>query len=124
MPADHDAHWFAERGVGDFLLGVGDLGVEALRVADREFEVATPGQADQLVGFVEGQGNGLFQKNVLAGAQAVARNRIMRALRRGGDVDRLDAWVGDDVAIVEGGAGRLGEARYFRQTVGSDFTNV
>src|SRR5262245_55171791 len=61
---------------------------------------------------------------MLAGAQAVARDRIVRALRRSGDVDRLDARVGDNVTIVEGGAGSLGKARDLSQSVGADFTYV
>jgi hypothetical protein len=34
MAADQHRHDLAERAVGDLLLGVGDLGVEALRIAD------------------------------------------------------------------------------------------
>ena len=85
MPADQHRHDLAERAVDDLLLGVGDLGVEALRIADGEFQVVALGEHDQLVGLPQFQRDRLFQHHVLAGLQAVARDRIVVGLRRGRD---------------------------------------
>ena len=101
MPADQHGHDLAERAVDDLLLGVGDLGVESLRIADGEFQVVAPGEHDQLVGLPQLQRDRLLQHHVLAGLEAVARDRIVVDLRRGRDEHHRDVVVLDDVLVVE-----------------------
>ena len=67
MPAHHHGHDLAERAVNDLFLGVGDLGVEALRIADGEFQIVALGERDQLVGLIEFERDRLFQHHILAG---------------------------------------------------------
>ena len=100
MPADQHRHHLAERAVDDLLLGVGDLGVEALRIADGEFQVVALGEHDQLVGFPQLERDRLLQHHVLAGAQAVARDRVVVRFRRGRDEHHRDVVVVDDVLVV------------------------
>jgi hypothetical protein len=101
--------------VGDALLNVGLLRVEALGIADGELEVLAPRDVEQFVGLAQLHGDGLFQEHVLAGQQAVARHGVMGGLRRRGNVDRVDllhveklAPLGRGLARV-GGGGHLGE---------------
>lgn len=124
MPADHDGNHIAQRAVSDLLLGVGEFRIEALRVADGELEAPAPGQRDQLVGLPELQRYRLLQEHVLAGAQAIARDRIMILLRRGADIDDGDIRVLDDVLIIEGCCGGPRQRLDLRQAVGPDLTDV
>ena len=59
-----------------------------------------PGDLDQLVGLEQFERDRLFQQHVLAGLEAIARDRIVVGFRRGRDVDHLDPVVLDDVVIV------------------------
>ncbi len=124
MPAHQNRHHLAERAVDDLLLGVGDLLVEALRIADGEFQVVALGDRDQLVGFPKLQRDRLLQHHVLAGAQAVARDRIVVRFRRGRDEHHRDVVVVDDVLIVERrGRGPIARLQ-FRQPVRLDVAEV
>jgi len=49
VAADQHRDDIAQRAVGDLLLGEGDLRVEALRVADGEFQVVALGEVDEFV---------------------------------------------------------------------------
>ena len=124
MPAHHHRDHLAERAVGDLLLGVGELGVEALRIADGELEPAALGERDQLVRLPQLHRDRLFQQHVLAGLEAVARDREMGLLRRGADIDHGDVRVLDDVLVVERRGRRLGERLHLGQAVGADFADV
>ena len=124
MPAHHDRDELAQRAVGDLLLGVGDLGIEALRIADGEFEVAALGERDQFVGLPQLHGDRFFKEHVLAGLEAVARNRKMGVLRRGADIDDADRVIVDDILIVERGACRIGQRLDLGEPVGPDFADV
>ena len=124
VAADHDADRLAQRAVGDLLLRVGELGAEALRIADGELEVAAPGQFDQFVGLVQGERDRLLQQHMLARAQAVAGDGEVRVLGRGGDVNDVDCGVLDDVAVVWRGGGGVGELVDLRQAIGPDFAHV
>jgi hypothetical protein len=124
MPAHHHRHRLAQRAVGDLLPGIGDLRIEALRVADGEFEIAAPGDLDQLVGLEQFERDRLFQEHMLAGLEAIARDRIVVGFRRGRDVDHADPVVVDDVAIVRCRRRRVGQRLDLGQTVGPDFTDV
>ena len=88
------------------------------------FSRAAFGECDQLVGFPQLERDRFFQQDVLAGAQAVARDRIMVLLRRGADIDDGDIRVLDDVLIVERRGRGLGQRLDFRQAVGPDFADV
>jgi len=59
-----------------------------------------PGDLDQFVGLEQFERDRLFQEHVLAGPEAIARDRIVVGFRRRRDVDDLDAVVVEDVAIV------------------------
>ena len=85
---------------------------------------AAPGQRDQLVRLPELQRDRLFQKHVLAGAEAVARDRVMILLRRGADIHYGNIRILEDVLIIEGGRGRPGERLDLGQAVGPDLTNM
>src|SRR5207302_11109769 len=62
--------------------------------------------------------------DVLAGAEAVARDRVMVLLRRGADVDDGNIRVIEDVLVVEGGRGGPGERLDLSQAVGPYLTNM
>jgi hypothetical protein len=51
MPAHHRGHRPPKRAVGDLLLGVRVLGVEALRIADGKLQPVALCDCDQFVGF-------------------------------------------------------------------------
>ena len=124
MPAHQHRHDLAERAVLDLLLGVGDLGVEALRIADGEFQVVALGERDQLVGLPQLQRDRLLQHHVLAGLQAVARDRVVVRLRRGRDEHHRDVVVLDDVLIVERRGRGLVARLQLRQPVRLDVADV
>ena len=112
MPAYERAHGPADDSIANRFSNVGKLGIEPLRVADSELELAFARQGDELVGFGERQRNRLLQKYVLAGKEALPRHRIMRRLRRSRDVDRFDVGDGQQLTIIDhGGASvcRLGD---------------
>jgi hypothetical protein len=88
VPAHQRAHRFSDGAVADALAYVGVLRVEALRVADRELQVFR--QLDQFIGLGKLERDRLLEEDVLACGQEIARDRIVRALRRRGDVDRVD----------------------------------
>ena len=76
MPADHDRHHLAKRAVGDLLLDVGELGVEALRIADGEFE--PPRRASVISSSASHSSMAMgFSRHVLAGSETVARDRVV-----------------------------------------------
>ncbi len=120
----HHADDFSQRAVGDLLLGVGELGIESLRIADRKFEAAAPGKRDQLVRLPQLHRDRLLQQHVLAGFEAIARDRVMVLLRRGADVDHGNIGVLHDVTVIERGGCRLGQRLDLGQTVGADFADV
>src|SRR5215467_1424028 len=61
---------------------------------------------------------------MLAGSEAVARDREMRLLGRGADIDHRDRRVLDDVLIIERGGRRLGERFDLGQTIGADLADM
>ena len=124
VPAHHYRHRLAQRAVGDLLLGVGDSGVEALRVADREFEIAAPGNLDQFVGLEQFECDRLFEEHMLAGLEAITRDRIMVGFGCGRNIDDLDLLVPDDVAIVGSCRCGIGQCLYLGQPVRSYLTEV
>ncbi len=124
MPAHHHRDHVAKRAVGDFLLGEGEFGVEALRIADGEFHLVALGDFDQLVGFPQFERDRLFQEHVLAGFQAILGDRIVVGFRRGRDVDHRDVRVLDDVVVVERRGRRARQRFHLGQTVGADFADV
>src|SRR6185437_16619461 len=91
MAADQHRDDLAERTVSDLLLGERDLWIEALRIADGEFQIVAARQLDQLVGFPQFERDRLFQHDVLAGLEAIARDRIMIGFRGSRDIDNADA---------------------------------
>ena len=124
VAADHHRHHLAERAVGDLLLGEGELGVEALRIADRELEAAAPRQRDQLVRLPQLDRDRLFEQHMLAGFQAVAGDRIVVLLRRGADIDHRDVRVAHDVLVVERRGRGPGERLDLGQAVRADLADV
>ena len=113
-----------KRPVGDLLPRVGDLGIEALRIADGELHPGALGERNELIGLEQLHRDRLFQQHVLAGAQAVPGYREMGVLRRGADVDDADALVRDDVAVVERRGRRIGERLDLGEPIGADFADV
>ena len=67
---------------------------------------------------------GFSEQHVLAGAQAVARDRVVVRFRRGGDIDHADIVVLDDVLVVERRRRRLGQRLHFGQPVGLDLADM
>ncbi len=124
MTADHHVDDLSELALGDRFLGIGHFGVEALRIADREFDVLLAGNGDQFIGFPELQRDRFFEQDVLARLEAIARDRIVRTLRCGRDVDDLDLGIGDDVLVVERGGDGVGQCLYFGETLGLDFADM
>src|SRR5215470_7799514 len=61
---------------------------------------------------------------MLAGSEAVARDREMRLLGRGADINHRDRRVLDDVLVVERGGRRLGERLDLGQTVRADLADM
>src|SRR5215472_10399277 len=61
---------------------------------------------------------------MLAGSEAVARDRKMRLLGRGADIDHRDRRVLDDILVVERGGRRLGERFDLGQTIGADLADM
>ena len=91
--------------------------VEALGITDGKFQIVVAGQIDQLVGFFQGQRNGFFQENMLAGGKAVAGHRIMRGLRcRRYDVG-IDSVVFQEFLIIRGRCFGTGLCGHFLETV-------
>ena len=124
MAADQYGHDFAERAVLDLLLGEGDFRIETLRIADGELQVVALGEHDQLVGLPQFERDRLFQQYVLAGAQAVASDRIVVGFRRRRDVDDRNVVVLDDVLVVERRGGGLGQRLHLGEPVRPDLADV
>ena len=124
MPAHHHRDDLAQRAVGDLLLGVGELRVEPLRIADGEFEPAAFGERDQLVRLPQLERDRFLQQHVLAGFEAVARDRVMVLLRRGADIDHGNVRVLDDVVVVERGGRGPRQRLDLGQPVGADFADM
>jgi hypothetical protein len=124
MPADHDRHGLAQRAIGDRLAGVSDFGVEALRIADGEFEIAALRRGDEFVGLEQFHGDRLFQEHVLAGAQTVAGDRKVGVFRRGADIDDGDVRIGEDVAVIQRRGRRMGQRRDLGEPVRPDFADM
>ncbi len=103
VAADERAHRPADRAVADALAHVGVFRVEALRVADGELEVSLLRQVDQFVGLRELDGDRLFEEQVLARGEHVARDRVMRAFRRRRYVDRFYFLRLQKLLVVRGG---------------------
>src|SRR5205823_1337779 len=97
---------------------------EALRIADGEFEAATPGKRDQLVRLPQLHRDRLLQQHVLAGFEAIARDRVMVLFRRGADIDHGYIGIVHDLAVIERGGRRLSQRLDLDQTVGADFADV
>ena len=124
MTADQHRDDLSERAVDDLLLGVGDLGVETLRIADGEFQVVLLREMDELVGFPEFERDRLLQHHVLAALQAVSRDRIVVRLRRGRDEHHRNVVVVDDVVVVECRARRLVERLHLGEPIRLDVAEV
>ncbi len=124
MPADHHRNRFAQRAVGQLLLGIGEFCIEALRIADGELDVVALCNGDQFIGFVKFKRDRLFQQHMLAGLQAIARDRIMRVLRRGRDIDDLHRIILDDVLVIRCRDSGIGELLDFLQPVRADVADM
>ena len=114
----------ADRALGDRLLDECMLGIEALRVADRELETAAVRNCDQLVGLMQFNRDRLFEEHVLSGKQAVACHRIVRALRRSRDIDRLDFLDLEQFAVVRGSGAWAGGLRDLGQAFRTRFGDM
>src|SRR5436309_1954436 len=90
MAAHERAHRPADRPIADRFSDVGELGIEPLRVADGELELAFARRSDELVGFGKRKRKRFFEEYVLARGEAVVRHRVVRCLRSGRNVQRLD----------------------------------
>jgi len=100
------------------------FGIEALRVADREFQVLLLGESDQLVGLGELHRDGLLEEHVLARREAVARDRVVRGFRGGRDVHGLDLTVVEQPAIVGDRALGACDLRHLGEALGADLREV
>src|SRR5207302_997064 len=67
---------------------------------DGELEVFALGQLDQLIGLGKLERDRLLEEHVLAGGEEVARHRIVRALWRCGNVDRLEVGLRNQVLVI------------------------
>ena len=124
MTAHQRAHRAADGSIANRFPHVGELGVEPLRVADGEFQLALARQGDELVCFGEFQRNWLLEKYVLACGEAIPRHRVVCVLRRGRNIDRFDLGDGEQLTIIDdrgAGAGRLG---HFGQALGTDLRQM
>jgi hypothetical protein len=104
MSAHQRRHRPSQRAVRKAFLHVRELGIEPLRVADRELELGRPGERHQLVGLLQLEPHRLLEEHVLARKQAVARERIVSLLGRRGHDDRVHVRTAEELPIVGRGA--------------------
>jgi hypothetical protein len=112
MAADQGADRLAQGAVLEALSHIGVLRIEALGIADREFQAVVPRQIDQFVGLLQGQRQRLLQEHVLARAQAVAGHGKVGRLRGRGDEIGVDGVDRQQLLVVVRrrlGAGVLGD---------------
>ena len=124
VAAHQRAHRTAERAVLDAALDVGVLGIEALRITDREFELPPAGDGNQVVGFVQLHRDRLFEEHVLARKQALARDGVVGGLGRGRNQDGVDGGDFQQIAIVGRRRARIRLLRDFREPLGPRFRDV
>ena len=124
MTAHERAHRAADGPIANRFPDVGELGVEPLRVADGELQLALARQSDEFVGFGEFQGNRLLEKDMLAGDEAIARHREVRGFRRGGDIHRVDLGDAEQLAIIGHCGAGIGRLRHFRQALRKDLRQM
>jgi hypothetical protein len=84
-------------------------------VVDHQGQAAPPGQRDQLLGLALARREGLLDEDVLAGFEGAAGEGVVGGDGRGDD-DGVEAGVGDEFLVVEGGARRRVAARDLLQT--------
>jgi len=105
-------------------LHIGELGVEALRIADGEEQILLLGQRYQLLGFPELQRDGLF-RGTRACRRACFLWRWDSAWARGWSrSDRIDGLVLKQLAVVGGRGDRLGLVGDFLEAVFLDLGDV
>ena len=124
MPAHQRADRLAERAVGRALFHVGELRIEALRVADRELERVLARDRDELVGFVQFDRDRFFEEHVLAATSGVARHRVVQRFGRRRDHHGVDRVVVQNLLIVGGRGLRAGRFRDFGEALGTGFREV
>src|SRR5205823_12327237 len=66
VPAHQRTHRSSDRAVADRLAHIRELGIEPLRIADRELELAFSGERDELIGLAKIERDRLLEENVLA----------------------------------------------------------
>ena len=121
VAAHERAHGPADDAVADLLAHIGELRVEALRIADRELDLLVASERDQLVGFRELERDRFLEEDVLAGGEPVARHGEVRRFRSGGDEDRVDLLDPEKIAIVGHRLVRGGRALHLGEALGPDF---
>ena len=124
VPAHQRAHRPTDRPVTDRFSDVGELGIEPLRIADGEFELALARRGDELIGFGKGQRKRFFEEYVLAGGETLARHRIVRRFRSGRDDQRFNLRVGDQLPIVGHRRAGAGRARHLGEPLGANLRQV
>ncbi len=83
-----------------------------------------PGDRDQFVRLEQLHGDRLLQQHMFPGPQAIARDRKVRVLRRGADIDRADVCIAHDILVVERCACRIGEGLDLGQAVRADLADM
>ena len=116
MARHQRTHRFAQRAIAQRLFDVGKLGIKALRITDGEFQLVLMGDADQIIGFVQLNGDGFFQKHVLASQQRLARHRVVQHFGRGGNNDGVHVVACENCLVIGTGGGGIGFPGDFGQT--------
>src|SRR3984893_12973707 len=124
MPAHQRTDWLADGAFVDRALYIGELGIEALRISNREPQRLFPCQCDQLVSLGKFKPNRLFKKNMLARQQAFLGHGVVRSLRRRRNNDRIDTLVCEQLLVIGRGRGRLRLVRDFLQSILLDLGDV
>src|SRR5436305_15092633 len=102
MAADQRSYRFAERAVRELLFRISILGIEPLRISDRELEICPARERNELIRLPQIDRDRLLEKDVLAGNERGTCHRTMDRLRRCTDVDGLHVLLFEDLAIIAG----------------------
>jgi len=118
MPTDEHTDRLTERAVFKAALDERLLGVEALRVADRELEVVLLSQRDEIVGLLECECHRLLEQHMFAREQRLARHGMVGCLRCGRDDDDVHFRLHQQLAVVGRCTCSIREARDLDESLG------
>ena len=124
VTADQAGHRLADGPVEKLLAHIGVFRIEALRIADGEFQVLGLGDLVEFVDLFKSLGDRLFKKDVLAGRQRRLGHREMGRLGRRRDNDRVDILVGEQVLVVRRRRLGIGQILHLGEPLGTVLGDV